>query len=233
MRRALARLRACFGGQAYLRALPDAQTGPGTCSNGQARTRTHRSPAAALLTLTVLLCAACSEPPQKEINRAQGAIDAARAAGADQYAAEAYKAATGALQQAHEAVEQRDYRLALSRALDANERALEAAKEAANGKARARSEVDNMLTMATASVQQLQTKLHAAEAARLPQLERSRKLRADAQRALQEARAAVKEGSYLTAMERLKDLPARIAAEIKVIDDAMVARATRGGRRRR
>ena len=30
----------------------------------------------------------CSEPPQKEIDRAQGAIDAARAAGAEQYAAD-------------------------------------------------------------------------------------------------------------------------------------------------
>jgi hypothetical protein len=181
----------------------------------------------------VLLCAACSAPPQKEIDRAQGAIDAARAAGADQYASSVYTQATSALQQAHEAVEQRDYRLALSRAMDANERALEAAKEAANGKARARSEVDGMLTMATASVQQLQTKLQAAEAARLPQLERSRRLRADAQRALQEARAAVKDGSYLLAMDRLRDLPARIAAEIRDIDDAMVARASRTPRRRR
>ena len=31
-------------------------------------------------------CAGCSEPPQKEIDRAQGAVDAARAAGAEQYA---------------------------------------------------------------------------------------------------------------------------------------------------
>ena len=39
------------------------------------------------------------------------------------------------MQQTHEAVEQRDYRLALSRAIDANERALEAARQAADGKA--------------------------------------------------------------------------------------------------
>jgi hypothetical protein len=196
------------------------------------RSRTPRAGARAVV-CALLLCAACSEPPQKEIDRAQGAIDAARAAGADQYAPDAYKSATAALQQAHEAVEQRDYRLALSRALDANERALEAAKEAANGKARARSEVDGMLTMATASTQQLRTKLQAAEAAKLPRLERSRKLRADAQRTLQEARAAVKEGNYLAAIAQLKGLPASIAAEIKAIDDAMVARAARGKSRRR
>lgn len=185
------------------------------------------------LVCALLVCAACSEPPQKEIDRAQGAIDAARAAGADQYAAEVFTAATSALQQAHDAVQQRDYRLALSRALDANERALEAAKEAANGKARARSEAEGLLSMTASSVQQMETKLKAAEAARLPQLERSRKLRADAQRALQEARAATKRGDYLEAMARVKDVPARIAAEIKAIDEAMVARAARGKGRRR
>lgn len=191
-----------------------------------------RAGARALL-CTLLLCAACSEPPQKEIDRAQGAIDAARAAGADLYAAEAFTAATTALQQAHQAVEQRDYRLALSRALDANERALEAAKEAANGKARARSELDGMLAATAASVLQLETKLRAAEAARLPQLERARRLRADAQRALQEARAAAKEGNYLPAMTRIKDLPTRVAAEIKALEEAMAARPARGTRRRR
>jgi hypothetical protein len=182
-----------------------------------------------LLTCAVVLCfsVACSEPPQKEIDRAQGAIDAARAAGADQYATVAYTAATTALQQSHEAVAARDYRLALSRALDANERALEAAKEAANGKVRARGEAEGVLTMTAASVQQLQTKLKAAETARLPQLERPRKLRADAQRSLQEARAAVKEGDYLAAIGRIKDLPARIASEIKAIDEAMLARTRR------
>jgi hypothetical protein len=185
------------------------------------------------LACALLVCAACSEPPQKEIDRAQGAIDAARAAGADQYAAEVFTAATSALQQAHDAVQQRDYRLALSRALDANERALEAAKEAANGKARARSEAEGLLAMTASSVQQIETKLKAAESARLPQLERSRKLRAEAQRALQEARAATKRGDYLEAMARVKDVPSRITAEIKAIDDAMVARAARGKGRRR
>jgi len=181
----------------------------------------------------LVVCLACSEPPQKEIDRAQGAIDAARAAGADQYAPEAFTAATSALQQAHDAVAQRDYRLALSRALDANERALEAAKEAANGKARARSEVEGMLTMTQSSIRQLETKLKAAEAARLPQLERGRKLRADSQRGLQEARAAVKDGNYLTAIGRVKDVPGKIAEEIRTIDEAMVARASRTSRRRR
>ena len=71
------------------------------------------------ITCAVALTVACSAPPQKEIDRAQQAVDAARAAGAEQYAPESFAEATAALQQSHEAVNQRDYRLALSRAVDA------------------------------------------------------------------------------------------------------------------
>jgi hypothetical protein len=198
------------------------------------RFRMSRTAAHALI-CAITLSVACSEPPQKEIDRAQGAIDAARAAGADQYATEAYNAATSALQQAHEAVQQRDYRLALSRALDANERALEAAKEGANGKARARGEAEGLLTMTATSIQQLQTKLKAAEAARVPAatLEQARRLRGDADRVLQEARATVKEGNYLAAMKQTQDLQLKITAEIKAIDDAIESRTPRTKRRPR
>src|SRR4029079_8325791 len=90
------------------------------------------------LVCAVVLFAACSEPPKKEIDQAQQAVDAARQAGAEQYAAEAFAAATAALQQAREAVDQRDYRLALSRAVDAGERAHEATTAATDNKAKAR-----------------------------------------------------------------------------------------------
>jgi len=181
------------------------------------------------LLCALALCAACSEPPQKEIDRARGALDAAKAAGADQYATEAYAAANAALQQAHDAVGQRDYRLALSLAVDANERALEAAKEAANGKARVRSEAEAALQPAEASLQQLRTRLRAAEAARVPaaKLAPARRAAGDAQQALQEARKGIAAGNYLAARDALEDLPARITAEIKGIDQALAARTRR------
>src|SRR5688500_3123501 len=65
------------------------------------------------LLCALLFCSACSEPPQKELAMAQGAIDAARAAGAEQYAREPLAAAAASLQSAHDAVVQRDYVLAL------------------------------------------------------------------------------------------------------------------------
>src|SRR5205807_5231258 len=84
--------------------------------------------------------AACGDPPDKEMQQAQGAIDAARAAGADQYAHADFVAAQEALKRAQDAVDQRDYRLALNHALDSRERAQNAVKAAADQKAAARTD---------------------------------------------------------------------------------------------
>jgi hypothetical protein len=183
----------------------------------------------------VLLATACSEPPQKEIDRAQGAIEAARAAGAEQYATEPFTAATTAMQQTHEAVEQRDYRLALSRAIDANERALEAARQAANGKARARSEAEATLAGLYRATRELSERLKVAESSRLTarEIEPARRARTDADRAVQEARTALTNGDYLGASTAMKPVSDRIAAETRTLNDAIDAKAGRGARRRR
>ena len=81
------------------------------------------------LCLALFVTIGCGgEPPDKEMQQAQGALDAARAAGADRYATEEFTAATLALVNAKEAVDQRDYRLALNHALDSRERAQNAAR---------------------------------------------------------------------------------------------------------
>src|SRR4029453_5138209 len=66
---------------------------------------------ASLACLLVVLATACTSPPNKEMDQAQGAIDAARAAGADRYATTEFTAATTALKNATDAVSQGDYRL--------------------------------------------------------------------------------------------------------------------------
>jgi hypothetical protein len=182
----------------------------------------------------LLLSTACSEPPQKEIDRAQGAIEAARAAGAEQYAREPFVAATTAMQETHDAVQQRDYRLALSRAIDANDRALEAARQAASGKALARSQAEAAIGRMMASIRQLDERLKAAEASRLParDTESARRTRTDADRALQEARAALGAEDYLGAMTPITGVGDRIAKEIQTLNDALDARSARGKRRR-
>jgi hypothetical protein len=183
----------------------------------------------------LILCAACSEPPQKEIDQAQGALDAARAAGAEQYAAGEFSAASTALQLAQEAVQQRDYRLALSRALDARERAQEAAKQAADGKARARSEAETAIGAASAALLQLRGKIGAAESARVParELASARDALSAAQAELQESRAEVKKGDYLQAGTIVRGTREKILAQIGEVDRAINARASKPARRRR
>jgi hypothetical protein len=185
--------------------------------------------------LPLLLLAACSAPPQKEIDLAQGALDGARAAGAEQYAAEEYGAATAALQEAHVAVAQRDYRLALTRALDAHDRAQDAAKGAADGKARARGEAEAATAAAAAAVSQLKGRIAAAEASRVGRKELAavERTAASAEAAVQKARAAIGSGDYLSARDGVKDIPRRITAEIVALDAMVAKRAARPTRRSR
>jgi hypothetical protein len=68
----------------------------------------------ASLACLLLVLTACTSPPNKEMDQAQGAIDAARAAGADRYASTEFTAATTALKSANDAVAQGDYRLSMA-----------------------------------------------------------------------------------------------------------------------
>src|SRR5262245_65589954 len=102
-----------------------------------------------------LVAAACSSPPNKEMDQAQGAIDAARAAGADRYAPTELAAAGTALKQANTAVEEGDYRLALNRAIDSREQAQNAARVAADTRARLRGDIERSMAEVKALVTQV------------------------------------------------------------------------------
>jgi hypothetical protein len=167
-----------------------------------------------VIALLLLFTAGCSEPPQKEIDQAQGAIDTARAAGADKYAVDEYTAATSALQKAHEAVDQRDFRQALGYALDARERAKESARQAADGKAQARIVAAGRIADISARVQQLDARLKSADAARVPprDLQDNRAVLADGKAVLQKARTAFGAGDYQQAAEVLTGIREKLDA---------------------
>jgi hypothetical protein len=159
-----------------------------------------------------LTLSGCAEPPNKEMDQAQGAIDAARAAGAEEYAATEFAAATGTLAQAHEAVAQRDYRLALNHALESREHAQNAAREAADTRARIRGEVERAMAEAEALLAKANATVAAAEGTRVPR----RTLR-EAQQALaaisaevQKAGSAMKAEDYMGAQPMLDGLKERI-----------------------
>ena len=184
-----------------------------------------------LAVLAALAGAACGDPPDKDMQQAQGAIDAARAAGADQYAREEFAAAEDALKRSHDAVAQRDYRQALNTALDARERAQEAAKESVNKKAIARADATTAIAEADAALHESRARLTAAESARAPAraLTTGRKSIDAGESAVQKARAAFASGDYLGAIEMAHAIPPQLAP---VAHDLEVAAAT-GGRRRR
>jgi len=159
------------------------------------------------LCLALLVTIGCGgEPPDKEMQQAQGALDAARAAGADKYATEEFTAATLALTNAKEAVDQRDYRLALNHALDSRERAQNAAKMAADGKATARTEADRAINAAQAEINAAETRVKTAETGKSARaLDGPQHAIGTAQATLQEARADFEKGNYL-------EIPAKVGA---------------------
>jgi uncharacterized protein DUF4398 len=184
----------------------------------------------AVLIAASLVTAACGDdPPEKEIQQAQGAIDAARTAGADDYAHDEFAAAEGALKRAREAVDQRDYRLALNNALDSRERAQNAEKEAADQKTVARAEAQRALAATSAELAEAKLKLKAAETARAAArtLSEARRSVADAEKAVQEARAAFDQGNYREVTTAMNGSTARLAAAARDLDAAVAPAARR------
>lgn len=190
-----------------------------------------RRAAQSLAIVATLAGAACGDPPEKEIQQAQGAIDAARAAGADQYARDELVAAEDALKHATDAVAERDYRLALNHALDARERAQTAAKQAVDGKAAARADADRALRDVTSALTEARTRLKAAETARVSNrtLNDARRLIADGDEVVQKARAAFEQGDYAAVSDTIAGTTTRLLATAR---DLQLA-ASPAARRRR
>jgi hypothetical protein len=148
--------------------------------------------------LLALAVSACAEPPTKEMDQAQGAIDAAQAAGASDYAAKELLAARTSLEKSHDAAGQRDYRLALNYALDARERAQDAARQAADEKARARGVAEKALQAVELALVESRELARKARQAQLSPSAISALTSASsaAEKALQEARARLEAQRY-------------------------------------
>ena len=186
---------------------------------------------ARLALVMVVLSTGCAEPPNKEINQAQGAIDAARAAGADRFASAEFIAATDALKRSEEAVTAGDYRLALNHAIDSRERAQSAAKMAVEGRANARGQAERAVQEVATLLSRAETELKDPDVARM----NSRTLRAPratvaaARERLQEARSALAREDY----EAVKTALGNTAAELQAAMSAIDAAASPGGTRRK
>lgn len=176
-----------------------------------------------LLIAASLITAACGDdPPDMEMQQAQRAIDAARAADADRYAHDELTAADEAIKRARDAVTQRDYRLALSNAIESRERAESAAKDAAARKAAAQAEAQRALAGAAATLAQTKARLRAKESAHAPPriLAEARRGITAADEAVQKAGAAFAQGDYREVTKALNGITGRLAAVRRDLDAA-------------
>lgn len=165
-----------------------------------------RALTAAIILLGLTGSFGCSEPPAKERHQAEGALAAARAADAAIYAPAELQAAEAALEQYDAAVAQRDYRLALSHAIEARDLAYEAASQASDRKSDARSAAERLSVNLEGLIATAETRLNGS--GRLP-ADTAAALRAalsDARSAMQEARAAMDAHAYAEAADRLADV---------------------------
>ena len=173
--------------------------------------------------LALVLLTACGTPPHKEIDQAQGAIDAARAAGADRLATEEFNAAIASLKLANDAVGQRDYRLALNHALESREHAQNAARLAAETHGRLRGEVERSLAEITALIAQANGRLTTAERTRVARriVTDARQSLATANKDVQKAGAAVQAQDFTAAQSLLSGAKQQISQVITRLDAAM------------
>ena len=172
--------------------------------------------------VAALAAAGCAEPPNKEIDQAQGAIDAAKAAGAEKYATTEYSAAETALKNANDAVAAGDYRLALNAALESREHGQNAARDTADTKARVRVEVERSMAEIATLMAQANTRRAAAQRARVPArvLAQSARDIDAASAAVQKAGEAIAGDDYLAALAALKGVKERLEMAVAAIGPA-------------
>ena len=173
-----------------------------------------------LALVILVLSASCAEPPNKEINQAQGAIDAARAAGADRFATTEFAAATDALTRAEQAVGARDYRLALNHAIDSRERAQSAARMAVEGRADARGQAERSIAEVATLISRAQAQLKDPDVVRSNgrTLREPRATVAAAEKMLQEARSALAAENYAAVAKALNGTAGDLQAALTEID---------------
>jgi len=191
---------------------------------------TPRVRLATWLCAVVALCGAagCADPPTKEIDQAQAAIEVAVSGGAERFAEADLAAARTALVQARDAVTQRDYKLALGHALDSRERAQSAARHAAEGRETLKRDTQSSLAEVIALQSRAQRLI--VSAATGPARGRARRARPQHARLttrVQEARTLVEAGDDVKAAAVLPALKTELMALIEEIEGPQATQSSR------
>lgn len=193
-----------------------------------------RARAATWLCALLALCAApagCTEPPTREIDQAQAAVEVAVSVGAERFAPDDLTAARTALVQARDAVIQRDYRLALSHAITGRDRAQTATRNAAEARATLKRETQAGLAEVLSLEARAQRVIATAPpgAARV-RARRARPLHARLTVSVQEVRAAVEAGDDVKASEALPGLTTALEQLVAELEGSPAAQSSRRAR---
>lgn len=193
-----------------------------------------RARAATWLCALLALCGAaagCAEPPTKELDQAQAAIEVAVSAGAERFAATDLEGARTALTQARDAVGQRDYKQALAHALSSREHAQTATRAA--GDARAALKRNTQALLAEVLALQARAQRLGSGAAPAPVRARARRARpvqARLSASVQEARTAVEAGDDVKASEALPRLKEDLEKLVEELEGRPAAQSPRRAR---
>ncbi len=167
----------------------------------------------AMVVLGVAALVACDQPPAKEIAAAEAALEQARQAGADRYAAERFKESEAALQEAQRKVQEKDYRGALSSASDAAAKARGAVQAAAAARTVAKSAAEVAQAEVQASLDEIATIREEATRNKIPEQAFAEldPLVQETRDALQAVGKTVADGALLEGLKAAVELKARVA----------------------
>jgi hypothetical protein len=172
--------------------------------------------------VAALLAISCAAPPNKELEQAHNAMTAAREAGAERFAPDEIAAADRELKLASQAVDARDYRLALNHALESREQAEAAARFATETRARLRRDGEQSIAESTALIASTRARLDGPKAAPIPRRTRqaARQTLTELEEALQEADAALRKEDFTAAEPILASVKQRLARVVASLPKA-------------
>lgn len=170
-----------------------------------------RAPLRASAALLALLLSACDQPPTRELGAAESALADARKEGADVFAAERFKEAEATLASARQKVDQKDYRGALSSAVDAAEKAKAAAAAVPSARILLKGAAETAQAEAQAILDEIAAVREEAAKTRVPDaaFETLQPRAADVEAALKAVEDSLDQGDLLAAQKAGADLKSK------------------------
>ena len=175
------------------------------------------------LVAALVAVVSCGSPPQAELDAAQSALDSARQAGAETYAADAYNRAKNTLADANAKVQQSDYEAAKTAAVQAKSQADQAKSLAESEKARIRDEAQVIVGRVSNAIGDTRVAVDGAPRGKGADGDLDQ-LRADlgqAEASISSARSSLGSGSFNAALEQAKSGESKLGQVQSAIQVAM------------